>query len=160
MWRCDFPQQSNGWQPENTHKIIHSAPELGHNLAPASAAPIIHSSVPRVASRNPRKHTPAHRHAQVSAHAQQWSQGRAELWTRSSSAVGWPRAQTSILIVAKAFLRLSSPVGTVLGDSSRQSVFRPEPGRGHLGESPRGWGVRSRLQPHLYAGREKMVQSH
>lgn len=31
---------------QNTHKIIHSAPELGHNLAPASAASIIHSSVP------------------------------------------------------------------------------------------------------------------
>lgn len=76
----------------------------------------------------------------MSAHAQQWSRGRAELWTRSSSAVGWPRVQTSILIVAEAFLRRSSPVGTVLGDSSRQSVFRPEPGRGHLGESPRGGG--------------------
>lgn len=76
----------------------------------------------------------------MSAHAQQWSRGRAELWTRSSSAVGWPRVQTSILIVAEAFLRRSSPVGTVLGDSSRQSVFRPEPGRGHLGESPRGVG--------------------
>lgn len=38
---------------QNTHKIIHSAPELGHNLAPASAAPIIHSSVPQVASRTP-----------------------------------------------------------------------------------------------------------
>lgn len=46
----------------------------------------------------------------------------------------------SILIVAEAFLRRSSPLGTVLGDSSRQSVFRPEPGRGHLGESPRGGG--------------------
>lgn len=144
---------------QNTHKIIHSAPELGHNLAPASAAPIIHSSVPQVASRAPQQPTLAHRRAQVSAHAQQWSRGRAELWTPSSSAVGWPRVQTSILIVAEAFLRRSSPVGTVLGDSSRQSVFRPEPGRGHLGESPRGWGVLCRLQPHLYAGREKMVQS-
>lgn len=94
------------------------------------------------ASQTPQQqHTPAHRHAQVSAHAQHWSQGRAELWTRSSSAVGWPRMQTRILIVAKAFLSPSSPVGTVLGDSSRQSVFRPEPGRGHLGVSPRGWGV-------------------
>lgn len=95
---------------QNTHKIIHSAPELGHNLAPASAAPIIHSSVPQVASRAPQQPTLAHRRAQVSAHAQQWSRGRAELWTPSSSAVGWPRVRTSILIVAEAFLRRSSPL--------------------------------------------------
>ena len=47
---------------QNTHKIIHFAPELGRNLAPASAAFIIHK-VPRSAAKPLQERTPAHTRA-------------------------------------------------------------------------------------------------
>lgn len=52
---------------QNTHKITHSAPELGRNLAPASAAFIIHRA-PRSAAKPLQKSTPAHTRAEAGAH--------------------------------------------------------------------------------------------
>lgn len=52
---------------QNTHKIIHSAPELGGNLAPASAAPIIHHNVARSPAK-PSGSTHLHTRGQRCAH--------------------------------------------------------------------------------------------
>lgn len=60
-----FPTRARAGS-QNTHKIIHS-PELGRNLAPASAAFIMHK-VPRSAAKPLQKRTPAHTRAQAGAH--------------------------------------------------------------------------------------------
>lgn len=68
--------------------------------------------------------------------------------------------QTSILLVEKAFLRYTSPIGAVFGDSSRQSVSSDWSQEEATSLELRGGGEFIAASNHTsMRGEKKMVQS-